>query len=197
MTMMMNRAMQLQAALMSSQTVKVKIGVVTSYDPNRYQAKVELQPEGLLTGWLPISSQWAGASWGCFMPPSIDQHVRVEFLDGHIDAGVITGMLFSNAFPPVAVPAGEMLMQHKSGSLLHFDNAGKVTTTANTSMEFNAPAGFTFNGNSQFNGNVQASGTIADLNAQHGTVGDLRTAHNGHTHTGDSGGTTSTPSSTV
>lgn len=126
----LNRAAQLQAALMSAQTVKVKIGVVTSYSPDKYQAKVKLQPEGLLTGWLPVSSQWVGSSWGLFLPPSEGQHVRVEFLDGHLDAGTITGMHFSNKFPPVPVPAGEMLMQHQSGSLLHFDNAGNVALTS-------------------------------------------------------------------
>lgn len=193
----MQRSAQLQAALLNAQTVKAKIGVVTSYNPDKYQAKVELQPEGLLTGWLPISSQWVGTSWGCFMPPAIGQHVRVEFVEGLLDAGVITGMLFSNAFPPVAVPAGEMLLQHASGSLLHFDNAGNVEVTANKAMTLNAPSGFTFNGDSQFNGNVQASGTIADLNAAHGTIGDLRTAHNDHDHTDPQGGTVGPASITV
>lgn len=193
----LNRAAQLQAALINAQIVKVKIGEVTSYNPDKYQAKVKLQPEGLLTGWLPISSQWVGASWGCFMPPAIGQHVRVEFLDGQIDVGIITGMQFSNAFPPVSVPAGEMLMQHKSGSLMHFDNAGNVIQTAAQGMTFNAPAGFTFNGNSQFNGNVQSSGSMADLNAAHGTVGDLRNAHNDHNHADPQGGSVGPASITV
>jgi len=37
-----------------------RFGVVTSVDPAAGTARVQLQPDGVLTGWLPVLSPWAG-----------------------------------------------------------------------------------------------------------------------------------------
>jgi phage gp45-like len=39
-------------------------GLVVSYDPQNYLAKVALQPEGQTTGWLPIETGHIGAGYG-------------------------------------------------------------------------------------------------------------------------------------
>jgi len=35
-----------------------RFALVASVDPARYAARVTLQPEGVLTGWLPILAPW-------------------------------------------------------------------------------------------------------------------------------------------
>lgn len=56
-----------------------RMGIVTSYDPNRYTAKVKLMPEAAdpdqsqdlpESGWMPVSTQWVGAGWGMYCPPT-------------------------------------------------------------------------------------------------------------------------------
>ena len=39
-------------------------GTVTAYDPDNYAVKVQLQPTGEETGWIPLSSPWVGNGWG-------------------------------------------------------------------------------------------------------------------------------------
>ena len=185
-------AARIQAALQNSRRVYQKIGIVTSYDPERYQARVELQPEGILTGWLPISSQWVGANWGLFMPPSIDQHVKVEFIEASLDAGIITGMQFSDAFPPISVPAGEMLMQHKAGSLLQFHNDGTVHLVSAGTLTSEAPQ-WNHTGPMKLDGDLDVTGDISDQNGAHGTVRDLRDTYNGHDHNDPQGGVVGIP----
>ena len=152
-------------ALMLAQRVHAKIGVVTSYNPDRYQAKVALQPRGQLSGWLPIATQWAGNQWGLYVPPSPGSHVIVAFVEGAINAGVILGMLFSNAIPPISVPAGEMLMQHSAGSLLQFFNDGTVKLVSNSTLttqatQWNHTGPLSLDGNLAVTGNITATGTI-------------------------------------
>ena len=63
-------AIRAQAGMISGAAGQVRCGTVQSVDPSTYCAKVTLQPEGVLTGWLPIAATWVGAGWGLVAPPS-------------------------------------------------------------------------------------------------------------------------------
>ena len=41
-----------------------RFGTVTSVDPTTATARVKLQPEGVLSGWLPVLSPWVGSGLG-------------------------------------------------------------------------------------------------------------------------------------
>ena len=41
-----------------------RFAIVSSVDPSAYAARVLLQPEAVLSGWLPILSPWVGSGWG-------------------------------------------------------------------------------------------------------------------------------------
>ena len=47
-----------------------RFGSVTSVDPTQGTVRVQLQPESVLTGWLPVLSPWVGAGWGLSCPPN-------------------------------------------------------------------------------------------------------------------------------
>jgi phage baseplate assembly protein gpV len=118
-----------------------RAGIVTNYDPARYCARVELQPEGILTGYLPITSMWVGNGWGMYSPPSIGEVVDVHFHQGGKEAAYIVGRFYSAKTQPLPVQSGEFWLVHQTGSTLKLANDGSVTVSANTNMTLNAPNG--------------------------------------------------------
>jgi phage baseplate assembly protein V len=118
-----------------------RAGVVTNYDPTRYCARVQIQPEEILTGYLPITSMWVGNGWGMYSPPSIGEVVDVHFHQGGKEAAYIVGRFYSAQTKPVPVQSGEFWLVHQTGSTLKLANDGSVTVSANTNMTLNAPNG--------------------------------------------------------
>jgi len=171
-----------------------RLGVITSYDPDHYAVKVELQPEGTETGWLPLGTLWSGNGWGMFCAPNIGDQVEVELHEG----GGATGSghaglrLFSSAQPPVSVPAGGFLLQHVSGSLLQFKNDGSVSLVAAAKVTGQASA-WELTGNMHLTGDLTVSGQISDREGAGGTVQHIRDQYNSHIHTDSRGGRTSPP----
>lgn len=111
------------------------MGIVTSYDPNHYAAKVVLMPEGafpefegdlLESDWIPISTHWSGNGWGLFMPPSPGDQVHVKFIDGEYGNGVIDGRVYDINHLPLPVPAGEFWLVHQNGQYVKLTNDGNA-----------------------------------------------------------------------
>ncbi len=119
-------ALKAQAAALDRSLGQPRFGVVTSVDPVRYAARVSLQPENVLTGWLPVLSVWAGAGWGAVCLPASGSQVLVVPQEGDAEHGVIVGSCYSDAALPPAVPAGELWLVHRSGAALHLCNDGTV-----------------------------------------------------------------------
>jgi phage baseplate assembly protein gpV len=145
---------------MDAGTGQPRFGLVTSYDPNTYTAKVTLQPEGVQTGWLPILSQWMGAGWGIVAPLAVNDQVFVLPQEGNAEHGVIVGRCFNDQdLPPKTAAAGEMWMVHQSGSFLKFMADGTI----------------------QARGDLHVDGDIYD---KVGKLDGLRQHYNQHHHTG-------------
>lgn len=133
--------MRLEALRALAHVTQAKTGIVTNYDPAHYAARVQLQPEGILTGYLPVTSAWVGNGWGLYAPPNIGDVVEVHFQQGSKEAAFIVNRFYSTKTVPLAVPSGEFWLVHQSGSSLKFTNDGTVTVNANTNMTLNAPNG--------------------------------------------------------
>ena len=118
-----------------------RAGVVTNYDPTRYCARVQIQPEEILTGYLPITSMWVGNGWGMYSPPSIGEVVDVHFHQGGKEAAYIVGRFYSAQTKPVTVQSGEFWLVHQTGSTVKLASDGSLTVSANTNMTLNAPNG--------------------------------------------------------
>lgn len=104
-----------------------RIGLVSAYDPNRYAVKVKFPPDDVETGWIPLQAVQVGNGFGIYAPPNLDDQIKVEFQDGAQDAGIAGGTLFNDIDVPLAVPAGEVWIVHKSGALWKLTNDGKAT----------------------------------------------------------------------
>jgi len=159
-----------------------RFGLVSSFDPSAYAARVMMQPENVLSGWLPILSAWVGAGWGLAAPLTPGDQVLVLAQEGHSEQGVIVGCVWSAVDTPIPAPAGELWLQHQTGSFIKLLNNGTIALQAGTV---------------NLAGNLVVSGNISDQNGAHGTMASLRNAYDGHTHADPQGGQTGLPSETV
>jgi phage baseplate assembly protein V len=147
---------------------EAKFGLVSSVDPTTATARILLQPDNTLTGWLPILSQWIGHGWGLASMPSPGDQVLILPQEGDIEHGVIMGGVYSAMQRPPQVPLGEFWIVHQSGCTLKLTNDGTVGIV----------------------GNLQVTGDIFDHT---GSLAHLRTTFNTHTHQTSNNSTTSVP----
>lgn len=109
-------------------------GIVTSYDPKKYIAKVAFQPGGQESGWLPIETGHIGESYGIVTglqpgqggvnsqgqggqvgPQSKNQgdQVIVRFQEGDFESGKIVQRVHSDQDSPPQAQSGEMIFYTK------------------------------------------------------------------------------------
>jgi len=159
-----------------------RFGLVASFDPAAYAARVLIQPENVLSGWLPVLSTWVGAGWGLAAPLTPGAQVLVIAQEGDSEQGVIIGAVWSAVDTPMAAPAGELWLQHQSGSFIKLHNDGSIALQA---PQVNVT------------GNLVVTGDISDQNGAHGTVRAFRAAYDAHSHAQPQGGETGLPSEIV
>jgi phage baseplate assembly protein gpV len=159
-----------------------RFGLVSSFDPNSYAARVLIQPENILSGWLPVLSHWVGNGWGFAAPLAPGDQVLVLSQEADSEHGVIMGAVWSAVDRPLPAPSGELWLQHQTGSFVKLHNDGTIAMQASQVT---------------ITGNLIVSGDISDQNQAHGTLANFRSAHDTHTHTDPQGGNTGTPSVTV
>lgn len=168
------------AAALDQTQAQPRFGLVTSVDTLNATVRVQFQPEGILSGWLPVLSPWAGSGWGMACPPSPGDQVFVLAQEGDAEHGVVVGRAFSTSQNSPAAPAGEFWLVHNSGSFLKLGNDGTI--------HINGPVSIT--GTVVVTGDVRAGGDVADA---HGAVSALRGHYNSHLHTDSRGGLTNAP----
>jgi phage baseplate assembly protein gpV len=159
-----------------------RFGLVSSFDSAAYSARVLLQPENVLTGWLPIISAWVGAGWGMAAPLAPGDQVLVIAQEADAEHGVVLGCVWSAIDKPMGTPSGELWLQHQTGSFLKLLNDGTIALKASTV---------------NVTGNLVVTGDISDQNNAHGTIAALRDAYDTHNHADPQGGVTGLPSVTV
>lgn len=152
-------ALKAQSAAMDQSIGQPRFGTVTSVDPQRAAARVALQPEGVVTGWLPVLSAWVGAGWGMACPPAPGDQVLVLAQEGQSESGVIVGRAWSDQARAVAPPVGELWLVHASGSFIKLVGDGTV----------------------RVQGDLHVQGDVYD---SHGSLDRLRRTYNGHDHGG-------------
>ena len=165
----LSNAIKSHAASLDQSAGQIKFGTVTSVNSQNATVRVLIQPDGVLSGWLPVLSQWVGSGWGMVCSPSPGDQVLLVPQEGDVEQGIVIGRSFSNKQMPPVVPIGEFWLKHQSGSSLSLCNDGTI----------------------RINGDLHVEGDIYD---RHGSLLGLRTHYNSHTHSTSSNGTTSPPS---
>ncbi|WP_244370810.1 phage baseplate assembly protein V [Rahnella sp. ChDrAdgB13] len=178
-------------------------GTVTAYDPASYSVKVQLQPTGEETGWIPLATMWAGNGYGVVAGPAIGAVIEVEFDSGLMGAGMAVGQFFNDVDRSPAPPSGQFWVIDPSGSSFKLTNDGKVTITDGAGSTFvmngdgtgtvNLASGLTINASiTQINGDLKVSGSIKDQNGAKDTVQKIREVFDAHVHNGVQTGSGST-----
>ena len=191
---MIERIKQVVAQMMSHFGTQ-QLGTVYDYDQDTYSVRVNVQPSGEITGWLPIGVEWVGNGYGMAIGPNIGDMVRIDPVEGSKQVAIMGKRFYNDIDLPMKVPSGECWMVHSSGSLLKFLNDGSVTVHAaiinSSSTQWN------HTGNMTLTGDVLVTGNISDMNGTKGTLQHIRDNYDVHTHTDPQGGTTGTPSNTL
>ncbi len=147
-----------------------RLATVSSVDPQTACARVLHQPEGVLSGWLPVLALWSGSGWGLVCLPAPGDQVLILSHDGDPSSGIILGGLYSDERRVPSAPLGEFWLIHSSGSSLKMTNDGTV----------------------QISGDLHVNGDVYD---KWGSLSRMRRAHNTHIHTDAVGRNTSAPTS--
>lgn len=159
--------MRAEAGRMLGEMATTRMGVVDGYDPANYTARVRLQPEGALTGWLPIMTPRTGNRAGVYAPPNIGDQVVVGFQEADRDAGVVLGALYSDEDVPLPVPAGEVWVVLEGGATLKMGPAGVTLSMAGVSLALSA-AGVAIIGGSLTHNGVNIGSTHRHSQVQAG-----------------------------
>ena len=164
----LSNVIKAHAARLDQSTGQVKFATVTSVNAQNSTARVLIQPEGVLSGWLPVLSQWVGNGWGLTCPPTPGDQVLLVPQEGDAEQGIIIGRVYSNKQMPPVAPGGEFWLVHQSGSFLKICNDGTI----------------------RVNGDLHVAGDVYD---REGPLSRLRTHYDMHTHTIGNNQTTSLP----
>lgn len=173
-------AVKIHAAALDQAQAQPRFGLVTSVDSKNGTVRVQLQPEGILTGWLPVLSPWTGPGWGMSCPPSSGDQVLVLAQEGDSEHGIVAGRAFSLSQPPPPAPPGEFWLFHASRSFLKLTNSGTI--------EMNGPVSIA--GTLVVTGDIRAGGDVVD---NHGALAALRGHYDAHVHTDSHGDVTNIP----
>ncbi len=165
-------ALKAQSAAQDSGLGQPRFATVTSVDPTRPAVRVSVQPEGIISGWLPVLSPWVGAGWGMSCPPTPGDQVLILAQEGHAEHGIVVGRAWSDQASTPQAPSGEMWLVHQSGSFIKLIADGTIRIS----------------GDLHLTGNFFASGNVSDAT---GSLARLRQHYDTHVH--GSSPTTSQP----
>ncbi|QCQ98538.1 phage baseplate assembly protein V [Brevundimonas sp. SGAir0440] len=175
-----------------------RAGTVASYDPKTFLAKVMIEPDGILTGWLPISTVAVG-SGAMRVAPTVGDQCLVVPQEGDSGSLVITGFIHSqSARPPqkadsirgneAELKSGEGLWVGPRGQFVRMNADGSVLMKAdkiNLEGDLHVTGDVTVEGKATVDGDVTSKSEIIDVE---GKLSDLRENYNNHLHpTGGAG----------
>ena len=187
-----------RAAQQGQSVGQPRLGMVANYDPITFLVKVIIEPDGLLTGWLPISTVAVGSGAFRVAPTAGDQCIVVP-QEGDSGSMVVTGFIHSQAARPpqkadsirgngAELKSGEGLWVGPRGQFVRMNSDGSVLMKADTiNLEGNlhVTGDITVEGKATVDGDVKSKQQIID---NEGKLSELRKNYNDHQHpTGGAG----------
>lgn len=133
-----------------SQLASTRVGIVTSYNPDDFTAKVQYDDWDEPSDWLPIMALAANDSVSVRAAIEVGMHVFLIPQEADSDSYIIFGAVHSELKPPVnaagdidgepePTKAGEFSMVMKGGGSLKFNDDGSVFVQSPTELRFQAP----------------------------------------------------------
>ena len=181
----------------------LQFGVVSAVDEAGHNLRVTIPAlEGMETDWLPMTTPAAGGNQFYSLPDEGEQVVCL--LDARGENGCVIGAIYSTADKPPASSKDNWVRRFKNGTIIEHDRksgdvlvktGGVVTIDADAVVKktLTVEGLFTYTAGMSGKG---GSGAAAKIDGAIEATGDIKSkgiSLPDHTHTGDSGGTTSTP----
>ena len=181
----------------------LQFGVVSAVDEAGHNLRVKIPAlEDMETDWLPMVTPAAGGNQFYSLPDEGEQVVCL--LDARGENGCVIGAIYSTADKPPASSKDKWVRRFKNGTVIEHDRktgdilvktGGVVTIDADAVVKktLTVESLFTYTAGMSGKG---GSGAAAKIDGAIEATGDIKSqgiSLPNHTHTGDSGGTTSPP----
>ncbi len=173
-----------------------KDGIVVEVDP-KGKVKVKFPDlDDFISNWLPIVYPCTLEDKDYYLPAK-DSLVTC-IMDENFEEGRVLGSIYSEADPPPVEDANKFLKQFADGTTIEYDKTlhnltadvkGSTEIIATDSIELNSPEVSINSLNISIVGTVELTGSLTST----GNVIAAGISLTGHTHPGDSGGTTGAP----
>ena len=174
----------------------IAVGEVAEVNPQTHRVRVKLKGrQGVITDFLPVLVPMSYKD-KVYSLPKVGDTVLCVFLPYGIEDGFVLGSFYTLSDNKPANDENLHIVEFEDGTRIEYDKATHK-------LNVNIPQGEAYitvlngSGNVYINGNLIVSGQIYDLGTAKGSLDDFRSVYNSHTHTGDSGGTTSTPNQQI
>ena len=176
----------MEAALTQGQP---RWGIVDGVDVARPAVRLKIQPEGTLTGWLPLTQQAAGAGASSFTVPKVGWQAAVMPDLGDAEHPIVMGFAHNDGaqIPPTpnAIGTGGTPSTTAAplveGETVIIGADGTVIRLGGAAGPYIKPGGGTL----FVDGHVKANGDLID---QHGSLDRLRGNYDAHRHPDPQGG---------
>ena len=181
----------------------LQFGVVSAVDEAGHNLRVTIPAlEDMETDWLPMTTPAAGGNQFYSLPDEGEQVVCL--LDARGENGCVIGAIYSAADKPPASSKDKWVRRFKNGTIIEHDRqtgdvlvktGGVVTIDADAVVKktLTVEGLFTYTAGMSGKGGSGASAKIDDAIEATGDIKSQGISLPNHTHTGDSGGTTSPP----
>ena len=181
----------------------LQFGLVSAVDEAGHNLRVKIPAlEDMETDWLPMTTPAAGGNQFYSLHDEGEQVVCL--LDARGENGCVIGAIYSTADKPPASSKDNWVRRFKNGTIIEHDRksgdvlvktGGVVTIDADAVVKktLTVEGLFTYTAGMSGKG---GSGAAAKIDGAIEATGDIKSkgiSLPDHTHTGDSGGTTSTP----
>lgn len=171
-----------------------KIGIVTEIDINKVMVRVTFPDlDNVVSYWFPVMQEKTlNDKFYCI--PDLQEYV-VCLVDENLESGVVIGAIYSDSDKaPEGLSENIFYKKFKDGTVIQFNRETQE-------LEINISDGkylkYDGSGTWHIQGDLVVSGNVYDLDGSKNHIDHIRDVYNGHTHPGDSGGSTGTPSQSL
>jgi len=177
--------------------VSARRGIVVAVDEKTAKVRVRFPDlDDMVSYWLPVVSAKTHKDKHYWLPDIGELVVVIPDEDGDYTQGYVLGAIYNSEDTTPVQDGDKHYIRYSDGTEVEYDRRNHI-------LRINVPEGEVHitvqngSGNVYINGNLIVSKEIYDWNQTKGSLDILRQTYNSHTHTGDSGGTTSTPNQTI
>jgi hypothetical protein len=180
----------LPRVVQASQAGQPRIGLVQSYDPEQHAVRVTIQPEDVMSGWIPVGVMAAGG--GTFRAaPSLNSQVVILPQEGDIENGIVVCSLHSVADPVPKV--GDTDPNTGTAAVPLQPGEGEWVGNGGGSALRMTQSGVVVIGDLGVSGDIVCKGNVSD---SVGTLNGLRQHYDSHAHPGVQSGSSQTGTTT-